>query len=74
MACQFHVLCHFRAEKWINIVTVKALTFFFFFFGDHPNLRPLLQIRTLGSVINPATAFHRPAFLGHLHLNVHKFG
>ena len=41
---------------------MRALTFFFFF-GDHPNFRILFQIRTLGSIIEPSNALHRPAFV-----------
>ena len=34
-----------------------------FFFGDHPNFCLLFQIRTLGSIIKPSNALHRPAFV-----------
>ena len=38
----------------------------FFFFEDHPNFRLSLRICTLASAIKPATASHRPAFVGEL--------
>ena len=45
----------------------QALTFFFFFFfGDHPNFRLCFRICALASTIKPATASHRPTFVGEL--------
>ena len=34
------------------------------FFGDHPSFRHCFRIRTLVSAMKPATASHRPAFVG----------
>ena len=39
---------------------------FFFSFGDHPNFRLCFRICTLASTIQPATASHRPVFVGEL--------
>ena len=48
-------------EKFCNRAGVDL-----FFFGDHPNFRLCFRICTLASTIKPATASHRPAFVGEL--------
>ena len=54
-----------KVEKFCNWAGVDLFFFFFFFFlGDHPNFRLWLQICTITTTIKPATASHRPAFVG----------
>ena len=50
-----------KVEKFCNRAGVDL-----FFFGDHPNFRLCFRICTLASTIKPATASHRPAFVGEL--------
>ena len=49
-----------KVEKYCNRAGVDL----FFFFGDHPNFRLCFRICTLASTIKPATASHRPVFVG----------
>ena len=49
-----------KVEKFFNRAGVDL----FFFFGDHPKFRLCFRICALASTIKPATASHRPAFVG----------